>query len=30
MRGWSEFEGFVMQGNGLLKVCHDACAVMTI
>jgi hypothetical protein len=30
MRGWSKFEGFMMQGNDLLKVSHDPCATMTI
>jgi hypothetical protein len=30
MRGWSKFEGFTMQGNGLLKVSHHPCAPMTI
>jgi hypothetical protein len=30
MGGWSKFEGFTMQKNGLLKVSHDTCAPMTI
>jgi hypothetical protein len=27
--GWSKFEGFMIQGIGLLKVSHDSCAPMT-
>jgi hypothetical protein len=30
MGGWSKFEGFTIQGNGLLKVSHDLCALMMI
>jgi hypothetical protein len=30
MRGWSKFEGFTKQGNGLLKASNNPCAPMTI
>jgi hypothetical protein len=30
MGGWSKFEGFTIQGNDLLKVSHDPCALITI